>query len=159
MCAKKKENKRIAFVASSGGHWAELLCLMEVADAHESFFVTEAGGQAEELEGRTVYTVPQINRKQKGFIPSFLKLFVQAFKTFRKEKPNVVISTGALAAFPYCLMGKLRGAKVIYIETFARIQGKSLTGKLVYPFADLFIVQWESMLEYYPKAIYAGSIF
>ena len=64
-----------------------------------------------------------------------------------------------LLAFPFCLFAKCMHKKVIYIESFARVHEKSLTGKLVYPFADLFIVQWESMLETYPKAIYGGSVF
>ena len=76
-----------------------------------------------------------------------------------QEKPEVIITTGALIAFPFCLIGKLKKTKVIYIESFARVNNKSLTGKLVYPFADLFIVQWESMLELYPKAKYTGGIF
>ena len=77
----------------------------------------------------------------------------------RKEQPDVVITTGALLAFPFCLLAKLMGKKVVYIESFARVYDKSLTGKLVYPFADLFIVQWESMLKCYPKAVYTGGIF
>ncbi len=150
---------RIAFVASSGGHWEELMCLRKIAEEHDSFYITESGGQAEELSNHTIYTVPQINRKQKGFLLSFIKLFTKAARILKSEKPDVVISTGALVSFPFCLIGKIRGAKIIYIESFARIYDKSLTGKLVYPFADLFVVQWESLLDCYPKAVYAGSIF
>ena len=54
---------------------------------------------------------------------------------------------------------KLRGGKVIYIESFARVHDASLTGKLVYRFADLFIVQWETMIDVYPRAKYVGGIF
>ena len=76
-----------------------------------------------------------------------------------REKPKVVVTTGALISFPFCLYGKLIGAKVVYIETFARVNDRSLTGRLVYPIADLFLVQWESLLEFYPKAKYVGGIF
>ena len=76
-----------------------------------------------------------------------------------REKPKVVVTTGALISFPFCVYGKLMGAKVIYIETFARVNDRSLTGRLVYPIADLFLVQWESLLELYPKAKYVGGIF
>ena len=58
-----------------------------------------------------------------------------------------------------CCLGKIFGSKVIYIETFANVTTKTSTGKLIYKFADLFIVQWESMLEIYPNAVYGGWIF
>ena len=57
------------------------------------------------------------------------------------------------------LIAKILGSKIIYIETFANITTKTITGKLVYKFADLFIVQWKSMLELYPNAKYGGWIF
>ncbi|MBQ8296336.1 MAG: polysaccharide biosynthesis protein [Ruminococcus sp.] len=156
----KKGKKKLCFVSSSGGHWEELMCLREIADENDSFFVTEEGGQVQDaaLKG-TFYTIPQINRREKGFAFKFIKLFFKAFSILRKEKPDVVITTGALAAFPFCLAGKIMRKKIVYIETFARVNGKSLTGKLVYPFADLFLVQWEPMLKCYPKAKYVGGIF
>ena len=58
-----------------------------------------------------------------------------------------------------CLIGKIFGSKVIYIETFANIHTKTITGRLIYKVADLFVVQWESMLELYPKATYGGWIY
>ena len=58
-----------------------------------------------------------------------------------------------------CLLAKLFRKKVIYIETFANIKTKTITGRILYKIADLFIVQWESMLKLYPKAIYGGWIF
>lgn len=156
-----KKNKKLCFCSSSGGHWEELMCLQEIADENDTFYVTEEGGQTRDITNskRTLYVFQQINRKEKRFILHFFKLFIQAFKILRKEQPDVVITTGALLAFPFCLLAKLMGKKVVYIESFARVYDKSLTGKLVYPFADLFIVQWESMLKCYPKAVYTGGIF
>ena len=58
-----------------------------------------------------------------------------------------------------CVLGKILGSKIIYIETFANRNTKTATGKLIYRFADLFIVQWEEMLELYPKAVLGGSIY
>ncbi|MEE0858062.1 MAG: PssD/Cps14F family polysaccharide biosynthesis glycosyltransferase [Acutalibacteraceae bacterium] len=151
--------KKICFVSSSGGHYAELMCLKEIAENNDSFYVTEMGGQVEESSHKNLYLLPQINRHEKSFIPHFINLFGKAIKIIKKEKPDVVITTGALLAFPFCLVAKIFGKKVIYIESFARVYEKSLTGKLVYPFADLFIVQWETMLKCYPKAKYTGGIF
>lgn len=151
--------KKACFIASSGGHWEELMCLREIADAYDTFFVTEEGGQAEDSNLKKIYTLPQINRHEKRFFLHFFKLFKSALEILKKEKPDFVITTGALIAFPFCIFAKLRGIKIIYIESFARVNNQSLTGKLVYPFADLFLVQWEPLLKFYPKAKYVGGIF
>lgn len=82
-----------------------------------------------------------------------------AWKVLRKEKPDLIISSGAAVAVPFFYLGKLFGAKLIYIEVFDRIDKPTMTGKLVYPIVDKFIVQWEEMKKVYPKAINLGSIF
>ena len=151
--------KKACFIASSGGHWEELMCLKEIADVYDTFYVTEEGSQAEDFSLKKIYTLPQINRHEKNFLPHFIILFKNASKILKRERPDFVITTGALIAFPFCVLAKFRGIKVIYIESFARVNNQSLTGKLVYPFADLFLVQWESLLKLYPKAKYVGGIF
>lgn len=150
---------KLGFISSSGGHWEELMCLKEIANENDSFYITEEGGQIHDSKIENAYTAPQINRHEKGFVLHFLKLFSFARKILKAEKPDAIITTGALVAYPFCLMAKIMKIKVIYIESFARVNNASLTGKLVYPFADLFLVQWETMLKVYPKAIYVGGIF
>ena len=86
-------------------------------------------------------------------------MIFKSFFIFIKERPDYVISTGALATYPICRIAKFFNKKVIYIESYARINDLSLTGKKVYKFADLFFVQWEQLIHKYPKAIYAGSLF
>ena len=76
-----------------------------------------------------------------------------------KEKPDLIISSGAAVAVPFFYLGKLMGAKLIYIEVFDRIDKPTMTGKMVYPIVDKFIVQWEEQKKVYPKAINLGSIF
>lgn len=150
---------KICFASSSGGHWEELICLKEIADDYETFYVTEQGGQASDSNLKPIYVFPQINRQEKNFFPHFIKLFFNAWKIVRKEKPQFIITTGALFSVPFCVWCKIYGAKVIYIESFARVDSASLTGKIVYKFADLFLVQWEDMVKVYPKAKYVGGIF
>ena len=82
-----------------------------------------------------------------------------AIRVLKKEKPDLIISSGAAVAVPFFYLGKLFGTKTIYIEVFDRINKPTLTGKLVYPVTDRFIVQWEEMKKVYPKAINLGSIF
>lgn len=151
--------KKICFVSSSGGHWEELMCLKPIMEENDSFYVTEESGQLEHIARNKIYCFPQINRREKCFLFHFVKRFFDARKILHKEHPTYIITTGALLAYPFCLVGKLMGMKIIYIESFARVNDKSLTGRLVYPIADLFLVQWKSLLEQYPKARYVGGIF
>lgn len=150
---------KACFVASSGGHWEELMCIRSIAEDYDTFYVTEEGGQAKDSSLENIHLLPQINRRQKDFLWRFFKLMLSAGKIMFREKPDFVVTTGALISFPFCVYAKLMGAKVIYIETFARVKDRSLTGRLVYPIADLFLVQWESLLQFYPKAKYVGGIF
>ena len=82
-----------------------------------------------------------------------------AWKVLRKERPDLLISSGAAVAVPFFYLGKLFGAKLIYIEIYDRIDKPTMTGKMVYPIVDKFIVQWEEQKKVYPKAINLGSIF
>ena len=81
------------------------------------------------------------------------------FEKSKLDGIDLIISCGAAVAVPFFYVGKLYGAKLIYIEVFDRINTSSLTGRLVYPIADKFIVQWEELRRVYPKAINLGSIF
>lgn len=150
---------KICFVSSSGGHWEELMCLKKTMDKYDSFFITEKGGQLNDSELKNIYGVKKIDRSEKWFIFNFIALFFKSFKIYFKEKPDVVITTGALVSYPICVIAKLFRKKIVYIESFARVNSKSLTGKLIYPISDLFLVQWEDMLKVYPKAKYVGGIF
>lgn len=82
-----------------------------------------------------------------------------AYRVLKKEKPDLIISSGAAVAVPFFYLGKLFGAKTVYIEVFDRIDRPTVTGKMVYPVTDKFIVQWEEMKQVYKKAINLGSIF
>ena len=82
-----------------------------------------------------------------------------AWNILKREKPDLIISSGAAVAVPFFYLGKAFGIKTIYIEVFDRINKPTLTGKMVYPIADRFIVEWDVMRKVYPKAINLGSIF
>ena len=152
-------NLKIIFAASSGGHFEQLLMLKPLMEKYESVLVTEKTGYgAGKLDVKTYY-VKQINRKELLFI---LKFIVNSFKSLGiiiKEKPDVMITTGVLATIPLALLMKLFKKKLIYIESFAKVTSKTLSGKLLYKYADRFYVQWEEMLKLYPNAIYKGGIY
>ena len=88
-----------------------------------------------------------------------MSIFVKVSILYCKIKPSVIVTTGTHTAVPMCYIAKIFKKKVIYIETFANRSTRTLAGRMIYPIADTFIVQWEEMLELYPKAIYAGSIY
>ena len=151
-------NKKICFVASSGGHLEELLMLKPLIKEND-IIITEKTSIGElNCNNKLVY-VSQINRKEKTFIFKFIKLFFQSIKILISENPKYIVSTGALVSVPIMLLGKMFGKKTIYIESFARITEASLTGKILYKFVDLFFVQWEEMLKVYPNAKYVGGLF
>ena len=149
---------KIGFAASSGGHFEQLMMLKPLMEKYDGFIVTEKTS----YEGKTgvrTYTVPQVNRKE---ILMPIKMFIILMKSIsilRKEKPDVIICTGVLAMIPLCLWAKKRGCKLIYIESFAKVNSPTLSGKLLYKYADRFYVQWKSMLEVYPNAKYLGGIY
>lgn len=149
---------KICFVASSGGHLEQLMKLNDLMVRYDSFIITENTEYKVDYDIKT-YFVDQVNRENIKDLIKFMKSFVIIFKIFKMEKPDIVISTGALSTIPACLLGKILKKKIIFIESFAKIEKPSLTGKLVYKFADLFIIQWESLKKYYPNAIYKGGIY
>ena len=148
---------KVCLVGSSGGHLAHLYMLKPFWNNKERFWVTFNKQDANSLlKNEKVYNCYfPTNRNFKNLI----KNTILAFKVLKKEKPDLIISSGAAVAVPFFYIGKLMGAKLIYIEVFYRIDKPTLTGKLVYPIADKFIVQWEEAKKVYPKAINFGSIF
>ena len=156
---KKKKTKeiKVCLVGSSGGHLTHLYMLKPFWENKERFWVTFDKADAQSLlEGEKMYPCYfPTNRNIKNLIKNtFL-----AIKVLRKEKPDLIISSGAAVAVPFFWLGKLFGAKTIYIEVFDRIDKSTLTGKLVYPVTDKFIVQWDEMKEVYKKSENLGSIF
>ena len=92
-------------------------------------------------------------------IKNLIKNTFLAFKVLRRERPDIIISTGAAVAIPFFYLGKLFGIKTVYIEVYDRIDKPTITGKVVYPITDLFIIQWEEQREFYPKGKLLGGLF
>jgi len=154
---KKKEKVKVCLVGSSGGHLTHLYMLKSLWKDWDRFWVTFDKTDANSLlkDEKVYHCFFPTNRNIKNLIKNtFL-----AIKVLVKEKPDLIISSGAAVAVPFFWIGKLMGAKTIYIEVFDRINKPTLTGRLVYPVTDKFIVQWDEMKKVYPKAINLGSIF
>lgn len=148
---------KVCLVGSSGGHLTHLYMLKPFWQDKERFWVTFNKEDANSiLEGEQVYhCYYPTNRSLKALLIN-TRL---AWKVLRKERPDVIVSSGAAVAVPFFYLGKLFGMKTIYIEVFDRIDKPTMTGKMVYPVTDRFIVQWEEMKQVYKKAINLRSIF
>lgn len=155
----KNEKLKLCFAASSGGHLEELMMLRPLMGRYDSFIVTERTLYEASEEGIRFYYLKQVNRREKS---CFLRLLANAFLSLRilsAERPDVVITTGVLAVIPLCLLSRIWGAKLVFIESFANVHSPTRTGKFLYRFADRFYVQWPELLEFYPGAVYLGGIY
>ncbi len=155
--------KNVLFVASTGGHLYELLQLKDIFENYDFHLITEKTKSnmylSETYKNRVFYLV--YGTKDHPFSYPF-KLIYNCFKSlylYLKIHPDYIVTTGVHTAGPICCLGKIFGSKIIYIETFANMSSKTVTGRLLYPIADKFIVQWESMKDIYPNATYGGWIF
>ena len=155
----EKKNIKICFAASSGWHYEQLMMLKPLMEKYDSFVITEKTDYSAEAKGEKTYYMKQVNRREKDFIWQMGQNVWKSIDIYRKEKPDVVICTGVLAMIPICLIAKLHGKKLIYIESFAKVTSATRTGKLLYKYADQFYVQWPEMQKIYPKAIYLGGIY
>lgn len=153
----KKDNIKVCLVGSSGGHLTHLYMLKPFWSTRERFWVTFDKEDARSLLGEEVFYPLYFpsNRSLKALVINTWR----ALKIIPKERPDLIITSGAAGAVPFFYVGKLFGAKTIYIEVFDRIDAPTISGKLCYPVTDKFIVEWDEMLNVYPKAENLGSIF
>jgi beta-1,4-N-acetylglucosaminyltransferase len=131
---------------------------MQVKSAYgnyDHFYITFNRRDArDKLRGERTYFINDPKRNPLKFLSNMAR----AARLFMKEKPDVVISTGAGMAIPFCYLCKAMGRKVVFIETLAAIDKPSMSGKIIYPISDLFITQWKRNLKFYPKAVYGGTV-
>lgn len=152
-----KRKPKVLFISSSGGHYEQLKMMKPLMEKYDSRIITEKMLSA----GKADYYMIQISHTDKLII---LKLLADMFKATRiwiKEKPDYVVSTGSMIFLPFAFLARLTKKKIIFIETFATLNTGTMTGHFIYKhkWADLFIIQWESLREVYPDAIYGGSIY
>ena len=155
--------KKVLFIASTGGHLSEMMQLKSMFNKYDYHIITEKTKSNMKLKDTYLNRVNYLVYGTKDFPITYpFKLLYNCFKSlylYLKIHPDYIITTGAHTAGPMCLIGKIFGSRVIYIETFANMNTKTITGKLLYPFADKFIVQWSSMMKHYPKGIDGGWIY
>lgn len=147
---------KILLVCSHGGHLTQMLRLLEAFEGHKVVFVTYQSQRGDSLgQNHQVYLLQNIGRSPL----KMLRCIPLVIHILRGEKPQLIISNGSEIAILFFYLAKILGIKTIFIESWSRITEPSRTGKLVYPVADVFLVQWEQLLNAYgPKARFEGGI-
>jgi UDP-N-acetylglucosamine:LPS N-acetylglucosamine transferase len=126
---------------------------MDAFEGHDIFFITYEGARTKELAAK--YTLANLGNNPVRYLASVPIIF----GALVKEKPDLIISTGSEIALPVFYIGKLLGIRTMFIESLCRIKGPSMTGKLIYPVSDVFLVQWKELLAGYgKKAQYWGNV-
>jgi len=147
---------RVCLTASAGGHLSQLLKLADSWQGHETVYITTTDVVRDKLSksGR-VYIVGECNRLQPLRV---IKVLLSCVKVVLYEKPDVVISTGAAAGCIVCFLGKLTGARVVWIDSITNMEKLSLSGRMTRYIADLFLVQWPELAEQYSNIEYLGAV-
>lgn len=155
--------KKVLFIASTGGHLNELLQLKPMFEKYDYHLITERDNTTLNLKSEYKDKISYLKYGTRSKIFSYIFIFIfniiKSIYLYARIKPKYIVTTGTHTAVPICYIAKMFGTKIIFIETFANRNTKTLSGKLVYPIANLFVVQWKEMLELYPKAIYGGMIY
>lgn len=156
----KKHKTKVCLVSSCGGHFMELMQLLPLVQGKRYYIVTEKNvASTGAVKKHPHHYLVQQEREGISFIFKFGWNIILSFIYFIIERPTTIITTGAGASYPTCLFARLFKRRIIYVESFAKLDSESVTGKMVYPFADFFFVQWPEMKNVYPKAIYSGSVY
>ena len=129
--------KKVIFISSTGGHLSELMQLKDIFKKYDYHIITD----------------------MISYMFKFSYNIIKSFFLYIKIRPDVIVTTGAHTAVPMCYIAKLFNKKVVFIESFARVNSKSMSGKIINKIADIFIVQHEEMTKVYDNAIYRGELY
>jgi UDP-N-acetylglucosamine:LPS N-acetylglucosamine transferase len=145
----------VLLVCSPGGHTQQMLALEPAWSAFKTTWVTVDGPEVEHLlaEGNVEVGHGPTERH----LPNFVRNLRFAWRTIRKYRPDAILSTGSGLSVPFFIVGKLMRRRLIYVESLTRIDALSLSGRLVYPLADEFFVQWPTAARL-RRARFEGSV-
>jgi beta-1,4-N-acetylglucosaminyltransferase len=146
---------KVCIVSSCGGHLTEVRQLRSAYDGHEHFYVLNDRAELpEDMVGRTHF----IRHSERDWL--FLVNLWEAARILIRERPDVILSTGAGPVVPFALIARLvPRIRIIFIETAARITEPSMTGRIMYRLAHQFYYQWRTLAPHFPRGIYGGMVF
>jgi beta-1,4-N-acetylglucosaminyltransferase len=147
----------VLLVCSTGGHLLQLHALRAAWAATDRAWVTFDKSDARSLLAteRVFFAFGPTNRN----VGNLLRNLKLAFRLLRRLRPRVIVTTGAGVAVPFCWIGRLLGAKVVYVESLSRIVAPSLSCRMIAPVASRVYAQWPELAEAYSRARYVGSVF
>ncbi len=147
---------RVLLVCSPGGHLQQMLALEPAWRGFERSWVTLPGADATSLlaEERVTLGHSPTNRSLKNLVRNA----VLAWRLLRRERPDAILSTGAGLAVPFFIAARVLRIRTVYVESVTRTESLSLSGRMVYPLASRFFVQWPAVAERFKRAEYHGGI-
>lgn len=145
---------KICIVSSCGGHLTEVRSLMSAYAAYPHFYVlNDQALLPSDMQGRT-YFIAHSERDWKFFLNLW-----EALRILWRERPQVILSTGAGPVVPFSLVGRfLFGCRIVFVETITCIERPSLTGRIMYWLAHDFFYQWKMLVHFFPKGKYRGAL-
>lgn len=132
-------NQKILAVASGGGHWVQLLRLRPAFASCDIAYVTVQEAYKSQLDEGRFYSVTDATRWSRW---DLIKMLAQVTWIVIKERPNIVVSTGAAPGVVALRVGKWLGARTIWVDSIANVEQMSMSGRRVQKFADLWLTQW-----------------
>lgn len=155
------KKKRVMFISSVGGHLTQMLQLKDIFNDYNYVLVTEKTEVTKDMKNKykTEFLVYGSRQYIFSYIFKFTFNILKSIYLFAKYRPKVIVTTGVHTAVPMCYIARLFGRKVIFIESFAKRTSPTLSGRMVYPIATTFVVQWDSLKKFYPKAEVWGWIY
>jgi hypothetical protein len=147
--------KRLLLVASGGGHWVQLSRLAYAFEGLDTLYVSTLKGSRAPSGDRSVAVVSDASQSEPARVPV---LVAQMALVLLKFRPSVIVTTGAAPGLVALWLGRLLGAKTIWIDSIANSEELSLSGRLVRRHADLWLTQWPHLTEKYPGLQCYGSV-
>jgi len=146
-------NGKIGIISSCGGHLSEIRALKPLYSQYDHFYVVNDRIELpEDMKGRTTF----ICHSERDW--KFLVNLWEAWHILRRERPQILLSTGAGPMVPFALIAKCYGIRLIFIEIGNQVARPSVTARIMYYLADRFYYQWKSLGRFFPHGIYGGPL-
>ena len=148
------ERKKVLAISSGGGHWIELVRLRDAFAGHFVIYATVDAAYRAHVPDDPLFVIPDATRWDRL---GMVKCAAQVLTLLIRERPDVVISTGALPGFFGVVFGKRLGARTVWVDSLANVETLSMSGHRVGPHADLWLTQWPELATARGPS-YAGSV-
>jgi UDP-N-acetylglucosamine:LPS N-acetylglucosamine transferase len=138
----RARRKKVLAISSGGGHWIELMRLRPAFEGHDVVYVTVSEAYRAHVPGAGFRVIDDVTRWDRA---GLARCAAQVLRVLAAERPDVVVSTGALPGFFGVVLAKLLGCRTIWVDSIANVEELSMSGSKVGPFADLWLTQWREL--------------